>query len=160
MTRYHLRRQDRAISDPEELKRIVKQGKYVVIAMCRQNEPYIVTLSYGYDEVDNALYFHSALEGLKLDVIAANPQVCATVIHDQGYVQDKCEHHYASVIIRGRMAVIRDLDGKKHALDVLLNHLEERPEPVKARNIKNDASYDRVAMIRLSIEDMTGKQGK
>ncbi|GAH11801.1 unnamed protein product, partial [marine sediment metagenome] len=32
---------------------IMKNGKFSTISMCRNDEPYIVTLSYGFDETFN-----------------------------------------------------------------------------------------------------------
>ena len=49
MDRYHMRRQDRQINDETELSEIICRGKFAVLALCRNDEPYIVTLSYGYD---------------------------------------------------------------------------------------------------------------
>lgn len=160
MTQHHMRRADRKINEPEELSQILRSGKYAIIAMSSENEPYIVTLSYGYDHANQALYFHCALSGQKIDFIHSNPFVCATVILDNGYVKDQCEHHYASVVLRGKMEVVKELDEKKHGLDVLLHHLEENPEPIQARNIKDDQSFDRVAILRLQIEELTGKRGQ
>lgn len=160
MNPYHMRRKDRQIDDPQELAQILRDGKYAVIAMSRDNEPYLVTLSYGHDEPNQALYFHCALEGLKIDFLRSNPNVCATVILDHGYVRDQCEHRYASVVIRGKLEEVRDLAEKKHGLDILLHHLEDNPEPIRARNIKEDQSFDRVAILRLQIAELTGKKGK
>ena len=75
MSGYHLRRKDREIQEQEEIVRILKNGKYAIIALAKKNDPYIVTLSYGYDEELNALYFHCAKRGKKLEYITENPQV-------------------------------------------------------------------------------------
>jgi uncharacterized protein len=45
-----MRRPDRQITDENELREILLKSKYIVIAMCRDNKPYVVTLSYGYDD--------------------------------------------------------------------------------------------------------------
>ncbi|HEX7713804.1 MAG TPA: pyridoxamine 5'-phosphate oxidase family protein [Bacillota bacterium] len=159
MNSYHMRRKDRQITDPEMIGGVLRSGKYAVIALCRENEPYVVTLSYGYDEAGKALYFHCAPSGLKLEFIQANPCVCATVIQDQGYVPGQCEHRYISLVLRGRMTIINDLPGKKHGLDILLAHLEDDPAPILARNIKDQASYDRFVMLRMDITECSAKQG-
>lgn len=159
MPKYHMKKKEREITDPDELKRILKNGKYAVIAMCRNNEPYLVTLNYGYDEAHNGLVFHCALNGLKLDFFAENPEVCATIVLDGGYVRDQCSHLYSSLVLRGCMTLIEELEDKKQALNILLNHLEENPAPIKARNIKDNASYDKFTMLRLEITEMTGKKG-
>jgi nitroimidazol reductase NimA-like FMN-containing flavoprotein (pyridoxamine 5'-phosphate oxidase superfamily) len=127
----------------------MERGKFVTISMCRNKEPYIVTLSYGYDKNKHALYFHAAIKGLKLDIIKENPNVCATVIEDHGYVEDQCEQHYRSVVFWGKMYIIDGLDEQKYGLDILLNHLEKNPNPIKKRNIKDDNKFKKVWRICL-----------
>jgi uncharacterized protein len=159
MAKYHMNKKEKEITDQNEILRLLNGGKYAVIAMCSENEPYIVTLSYGYSEKDNCLYFHSALKGLKIDFINNNENVCATIIEDKGYQKDNCEHHYSSVVMWGKMSVISDLDEKKHAMEVLLNHLEENPAPIKERNFKNDEMYSKFALLKLNITEISGKSG-
>ena len=158
MPKYHVRKTESEITNQSELLDILRRGKYTTISMCRDNEPYLVTLSYGYEEKKNSLYFHAALEGLKLEFIKQNPNVCGTVIEDKGYKKDECEQKYRSVIYRGKMYIVENLEEKKHGLDVLLNHLEENIEPIKKRNVLDDNSYNKVTILRLDIEEITGKQ--
>ena len=73
--KYHLRRKDREITDQTELKRILRSTKYVTIAMAMNNQPYLVSLSHGYDETRNFLYFHCAKVGIKNDYIKSNNNV-------------------------------------------------------------------------------------
>ena len=160
MAQYHMSKSERQIKDPDEVLRLIKNGKYATICMCRSNEPYAVTLSYGYDQSTGSLYFHSALKGLKMDFIRDNPHVCATIIEDGGYVQNECRHKYASIVIFGEMSIIDETEDKKYAMDVLLNHLEEDAGSLKKRFIKNDKKYDGVAMLKLKIESITGKVGE
>ncbi len=155
-----MRRKEREIDNIEELNEIIMQGKYAVIAMCRDNEPYVITLSYGFDQAKNTLYFHSALEGLKLDIIDYNPDVSATIIDDQGYLPGECAHKYRSVVLDGKIVTVSDIEEKKHGMNVLLNHLEDNPATVKKRTLKNDQIYDKFAILRLDISDITGKKGQ
>ncbi|MHA2393727.1 MAG: pyridoxamine 5'-phosphate oxidase family protein, partial [Promethearchaeota archaeon] len=111
MTKYHMRRVEKEISDKENLIKIVKSRKYTTISLCKENEPYLVTLSYGYDESKNALYFHCSKEGQKIDFIKANPNVCGTVIEDNGY-EDGCGQAYRSVVFRGEMTIVEDIKEK------------------------------------------------
>ena len=159
MPKYHLKRADKEITDEAELKAIITRGKYTTVAVCRKSEPYIVTMNYGYDDQKNALYFHAALEGLKLEFIERNPNVCATIIEDLGYQKGECNHHYRSLIIRGQMSIIESLREKKYALDLMIDQLEESPDEVKKKLLKNDDTYKTVSILRLDIEEITGKQG-
>ena len=160
MAAYHMRRQERQITDEAELKEILSQGRYAVIAMCRGGEPYIVTLSYGYDEAQNALYFHTAHAGLKIDFIQQNPNVCATILEDLGYTQNACAHAYRSVVLFGKITLIEDAEQKKHGVAVILNHLEEKPDTIRERVLKSDSVYNTIAVLKLEIARMTGKKGQ
>lgn len=158
MPTYHMRRRDREIVSRQELQSILRRGRYMTLAMCRTGEPYVVTLSYGLSEQENALYFHCTHEGQKLEFLRANSTVCATVVEDLGYKEGECSHSYRSVVVRGRMQVIEDQEGKAHGLRVLLAHQEKDPQGVARRLLPADASYAGVTVLRLEITDITGKQ--
>ena len=161
MDKYHLsNKPEREITDQSEIRGILKNGKFCTISMCRDNEPYIVTLSYGYDQENENLYFHCASNGLKIDFIKANPDVCATVIEDGGYEEGECEHHYRTVVFRGVMSLAEDIEEKRHGMQVLLNHLEEKPEVKQDKLLKSEISYSKMNVLRLHIVRITGKAGK
>ncbi len=160
MAKYHMNRKDKEITEQSVLTEILSRGKFTSIAMCRENEPYLVTLNYGYNQKRNALYFHCALKGLKLDSIRANPRVCATVIEDRGYKMSECDHAYRSVVLWGTMYVVEGLQEKKLAIDVLLNHLENDPDRIREKSLKSDEVYEEVGILRLDIDEMTGKEAQ
>ncbi len=160
MPNYHMNRIDREIRNTEELSRILKNGKYITIALCRDNEPYIVTLSYGYDERNSCLYFHAALKGLKLDFIKANPNVCGTIIQDLGYIVSKCKHHFSSLVLWGKMMIVSDDNEKREALRVLIRHLEPDPEPMIDKIIGDENAFSIITILKLNIEKMTGKRAE
>jgi len=155
-----MRRQDRQIDDENELDEILSNGKYTVISMCRDNEPYIVTLSYGWDKEKNALYLHTGKEGLKIEFLKYNPIVCATIIDDIGYIVNECGHQYRSVVINGKITYVESIEEKKHGMEVILKQLEDIPDIVKARSLKNDEVYGSIEIIRLDVITLTGKKGK
>jgi len=161
MQEYHLHNHpDRELTNPQEILEILKNGKFATISMCRNNESYIVTLSYGYDVAENALYFHCAPQGLKLDFLSANSQVCATVIEDGGYVETKCEHNFRSVVFWGKMHLVTDLEQKKHGMEVLLRHLEPDNLVVSEKLSKSENYYPRMEVLKLEITQIHGKAGK
>lgn len=154
-----MRRIEKEIKDKEELVELLKGGKYAVISMSKENEPYIISLSYGYDEAKNALYFHCAKEGQKIDFIKANPYVCGTVIEDNGY-EDACGQTFRSVVFRGKMEIVEDLEQKKYGFEILLNQLEEDPNIIKKKYLEKDETYENSGMLRLEVTDITGKEQK
>ena len=62
-----MRRKDKEIRDKEVIDIIIKRAKVCRIGLSDNNTPYIVPMNYGFK--DNCLYFHSAPEGKKIDII-------------------------------------------------------------------------------------------
>ena len=152
---FHVRRKDREITDRDVLKQVLRSTKYVTVALCMDNEPYLVSLSHGYDEATNCLYFHCADEGKKLVYMKANSRVWGQAVLDFG-VTDECDYAYTSVHFRGKASMIEDLREKQHAIEVLVRQLSENPEE-KLAKIKPE-KLARTAMGRIDIEYMSGKQ--
>ena len=69
---YHLKRKDLEITDANIVKKILKSTKYVTIALSMDNKPYLVSLSHGYDEKRNCIYFHCAGKGKRARGIYPN----------------------------------------------------------------------------------------
>jgi nitroimidazol reductase NimA-like FMN-containing flavoprotein (pyridoxamine 5'-phosphate oxidase superfamily) len=155
-----MHKKEREIKSQEVLEAILKRGKFASIALSRRNQPYIVTLSYGYDAAKRALYFHTAREGLKLEFIRGNPRACGTVVEDLGYLQGECAQAFRSVVFFGKVVLVESLDEKKHGFDIMLRHLENDPDAVRKRLLGSDRSFDRAAVLRFDIEEMTGKAGR
>lgn len=161
MEKYHLNNHpEREITDETEIRGILKNGKFCTISMSRNNEPYIVTLSYGYDQENEDLYFHCADKGLKLDFIKANHDVCATVIEDGGYEDGRCEHNYRTVVFRGVMSILEEFQEKRHGMQVLLNHLEKEPDVKQEKLLKSERSFSKMNILKLHITRISGKAGK
>ena len=156
MPRYHMIQKKKQITDPAEIDAIIKKTKYSVIALSMDNQPYVVSLSHGYDKKENALYYHCAAKGRKIDYIRSNPNVCATIIDDRGY-QQECDHYYASIVIFGQMKIMEELEDKKHGINILFDHLEDDPDAARKKEIKSDQSYKKVCVLKLTIEEMTAK---
>ena len=157
MSKYHMKKKEREITNLDEIKVILSHGKYTTLAMCRNNEPYVITMSYGYDKEQNALYFHSALEGLKFEFLNENNHVCGTVIEDKGYKMNECSHSYRSAVYWGEMKVIEDLNEKKVGFEILLDHLEENPDAMRRRFLNSMNVYSATSIMKLDIIEMTGK---
>jgi nitroimidazol reductase NimA-like FMN-containing flavoprotein (pyridoxamine 5'-phosphate oxidase superfamily) len=158
--KYHMRRSEREITERTVHEEILRKGKFATLALCRNDEPYVVTLSYGYENASQSLYFHCAMDGLKTEFVMENPNVCATIIQDHGYIQNECRHAYRSVVIRGKVEILKKEDDKRKAIDVMLNHLEETPEIMRSKLLDKGEQFKEVQIWRLVIEDISGKQGR
>ena len=152
---FHVRRKDREITDPDTLRKVLKSTNYVTIALCMDNEPYLVSLSHGYDEKRNCLYFHCANEGKKLVYIKANNNIWGQAVQNYG-VTDECDYAYTSVHFKGTVSLIDDLSEKRHAMEVMVRQLSTNPEE-KLAKIKTEKLAN-TTMGRIDISYMTGKK--
>jgi nitroimidazol reductase NimA-like FMN-containing flavoprotein (pyridoxamine 5'-phosphate oxidase superfamily) len=154
-----LRRKEKEIKSEQELEEILFKAKTITIAMCRDNQPYLVTLSHGYDHANKCIYFHCAQEGKKIDILTTNNQVWGQAFLDLGYVQGKCDHLFASVHFKGSVEFLEGEEQKRHALKVMIHQLESDSRPVISAQI-NDKSVERVKIGKIEIEYMSGKASK
>ena len=152
-----IRRKEKEISDKNEMLAILENAKYITIAMCADNEPYLVTLSHGYDRERNCIYFHCAGEGKKIDILKEQNKVWGQALMDKGYVQGSCDHLYATTQFMGRVTFVENSDEKKHALEVMINALEDDPKKVPDTQL-TEKSIEGVQIGRINIEYMSGKK--
>jgi nitroimidazol reductase NimA-like FMN-containing flavoprotein (pyridoxamine 5'-phosphate oxidase superfamily) len=154
-----IRRKEKAIESIEEMIAILEKSKYVTIAMCDSNVPYLVTLSHGYDKEKNCIYFHCAREGKKVDILSKHNIVWGQAIEDHGYAEGSCDHRYATTQFLGHVNFVDDILEKEHALRVMINSLEPNPQQVIDEQII-EKSVQRVQIGRIDIESLSGKKAK
>ncbi len=141
----------KAIEDVAELKEIIRTAQYVTVALCKDNEPYLVSLSHGYDPNKNCVYFHCASEGKKMDILKENNVVWGQALIDKGYIQGKCDHLYATVQFKGTVVFIDDFEEKKEALLNMVHKLDDNPDDVAEKQL-TEKSIARVTIGRIDIE--------
>lgn len=151
-----VRRKDKEITNPDVLKRILVKAKYVTLALCRNNEPYLVTLSHGYDEDRNCIFFHCAKKGKKLDFIRENAAVWGQAILDYGYKEPDCDHQYASLHFRGKVTILDNIEQKREAIECMIRRLNKNPDPIISK-LKTERVQNTV-VGRIDVEYMTGKK--
>ena len=152
-----LRRKDKEITKEAELKAILKKAKHVTLAMSIGDEPYLATLSHGYDEEQSCIYFHSAPEGKKVEILKANPRVWGQALIDDGYQQGSCDHLYRTTQFRGRVTFVDDQKEKENALRLMIRHLDDHPEKIIESQI-TPHSTRRILVGRIDIDYMSGKK--
>ncbi|MFW9990466.1 MAG: pyridoxamine 5'-phosphate oxidase family protein [Candidatus Odinarchaeota archaeon] len=150
-----IRRKEKAIHDENEMIQILKECQYVTIATCRDNQPYLFTVSHGYEQ--DKIYFHCASEGKKIDYLKANNTVWGQALLDRGYVQGKCDHLYATCQFRGSISFVEDPVEKRHALEVMVHQRDSNPDEVIAEQL-TDKSISRITIGRIDIDYMSGKK--
>lgn len=152
---FHVRRKEREITDPTEMRQVLKDTKYVTLALCRDNEPYLVALSHGYDPEHNCLYFHCAPEGKKLVYAKANPKVWGQAVLDFG-VTDECDYTYTCVHFSGTISLVSSLEEKWRGLQTLIRQVAVNPES-KLAKIKPE-KLEKTTIGKIEITYMSGKK--
>lgn len=153
---YHMKRKDKEITDVSTLKRILRSAKHVTIALCMNNQPYLATLSHGYDENRNCIYFHCAREGKKLDYIKSNNIVWGQAMLDYGYSEGECNHLFATVQFQGRATLLNKLEEKRQAAECMIRQIDGNPEVLTSK-IKPER-LENTVFGRIDIEYMSGKK--
>ncbi len=154
-----IRRKEKAIENKEEIIAIIQKAQYVTVAMSVKDEPYLVTLSHGYDVENYCIYFHCASEGKKIEILKENPIVWGQALIDNGYVQGACDHLYATAQFRGRVTFVKDFEEKEHALKIMIHGIDSNPEKLIEEQV-TEKSVKRVSIGRIDIEYMSGKKAK
>jgi len=147
-------RKDREIISKYEIESIINKAFVCRLGMVDENGPYVVPLSFGYKE--GSLYFHSAKEGRKLDILKKNKRVCFEIDTDHEIVESekacKWGMKYKSVIGFGNALFIEDMESKKTALGIIMHHYSGRSFEFEEKEVK------RVVIFKVEIESMTGKK--
>jgi len=150
-----MRRIDRAMSDEETLE-LVKKSEFAVLSLIDVNGlPYAVPLDYIYHE--NALYFHGAQEGRKIEAMKLNQRACAVILGETTVVPEKFSRKYTSVIIQGVMEIIDDPETKRQVMMDLVQQYS--PDFKEKGNIMIEKSFHKTSIFKLNIETISGKHG-
>ena len=155
-----MRREDRRVTDINGIDEILLQCKTCHLAMVDNGAPYIVPLSYGYRFIDGSvleLYFHSALEGRKLDILRRNEMVCFEISYEGEPVRSEipCNsgYYYASVIGFGKAVFIEgDVGEKCEALSIM--HKQQSGKDV----VFTSEQAKSVCVFKIVSKDFTGKK--
>ena len=149
-----MRRKEKEIIDKSEIESIIYKSMVCRLGLANDGTPYIVPLCFGYD--DNALYFHGARAGKKMEMIRKNPSVCFEFDINTEVRQEEqaCQWgmSFQSVIGFGKATLLEDPDDKRHALDIIMRQYTDQSFTF------DDKMLNRTAVIRVDIETMTGKQ--
>jgi len=159
MKRYHLRRSDKEWNDREEIEQVLASVRIMTVACCLENEPYLFTVDFAWEPQTRQLWFHCAAEGRKMAILKANPRVCVTVVEDRGYIHGECDHAYRSLILQGEAHVVTDLAEKRRGLELLVRKHERQPETALGRLAGDEEAVRNVAIVRITVDAMSGKQG-
>jgi nitroimidazol reductase NimA-like FMN-containing flavoprotein (pyridoxamine 5'-phosphate oxidase superfamily) len=149
-----MRRHEQEITSLSEIEAIIQKAKTCRLSFCDEDRPYIIPVCYGYEE--GSLYFHCASEGLKLDIIKKNQNVCFQMDADVQFLESTsaCSWslHYKSVVGRGKASVLKGQKEKLKALQVIMHHYSSQDHDIENERL------DSVTLVKIKILELTGKK--
>lgn len=152
-----MRRKDREIRDRDAISQIIRSCQVCRLGLAIDNLPYIVPVSFGYD--GQAIYFHTAKDGRKVDFLLANSTVCFEFEHGVQLVvsaNSPCDwsFHYQSVIGYGRVLELATTQEKTEGLDQIMTQYSRQKWEFGPDRL------DAIRVWRIEIDGVTGKQSK
>jgi uncharacterized protein len=155
-----VRRTDREITDPAEIRAILEKADACHLAMAENNVPYLVTMNFGLKRDPNVvLYFHAAHAGKKIDVLKRNSWVCFGADTDHELLLSEtgtscgCSMRFRSVIGSGKISFITERAEKCEALAAIMQHYAGNASPRFTEEM-----IDRTTILRLDVTEITGKR--
>ena len=154
-----MRRTDREITDKRDIYGVLQKCDSLRLGINTQDYPYIVPLNYGveFDGRSITLWFHSATEGLKLDLIKRDPRVGFEADCSSSFLADEkacnCSTSYESVIGCGKISICRDDVSKLRGLKAIMRHYAPEGEFEFTKS-----ELDTVCVLKLDVLQITGKR--
>ncbi len=149
-----MRRKEKEIKDKAEIESIIRNSLVCRLGMADNGTPYIVPLCFGYK--DNCLYFHSAREGRKIEMLKRNNAVCfefdGNLEVEAGKAACDWGMQYRSVIGYGRASFVEDPEEQRMALDAIMAQYADGAFEY------SEKALGKVLVIKVEIESMTGKK--
>lgn len=154
-----MRRADRAVNDIQEIKHILDQCKTCHLAMVDDGHPYVVPLSYAYEMVGDTLvlYFHSAKEGRKIDILHKNSEVCFEICHEGELAFSEkapCSSGYYFSCVHG-VGNVEFIDDASEACDALSRLMKHQANLV-VQFTKEQAEC--VCLYKVVVDEFVGKR--
>ncbi len=147
-----MRRKDRE-KDIEFALEVADKCEYGVMSLCCGDMPYCIPISHV--RKDDVIYFHSAMEGTKTDILRKNPNVCLAFVGDTRIPEGKFTTEYESAVIKGVASEVTDDGEKTEALRILC--LKLTPGNMCDFDSAIKRSLARTAVWKIQITQTTGK---
>lgn len=151
-----MRRIEREVTSQEAIFDILSRCTVVRIAMNDSVRPYIIPMTFGPEFTNGKIiiYFHSALEGHKNDLLVKDNNV--TIEADLYYRTEETgmgiTAKYESVIGYGKAERLTEVPEKVHGLKLILDHYSRSGFPVES--CKGLSKCD---VYRIVLDTVTGK---
>ena len=162
-----MRRKEFLITDEKILQDFLESSVSGVLSVSAPSgAPYCVPLNFVYEKPH--LYFHSALEGRKIEALKHEPRVCFLVHREFSFVPSyysskkmACEatHFFISVILEGKAHFCEEPAQKAKALSLLMSKYqpERNHEAISEKSALYRKALEETAVVELKASEVCGK---
>lgn len=155
-------RENRAVYDESWIRNMLARAPYGMLATCLDDQPFIHTSMFVFDEVAHAIYIHSALDCRRRSNLTANPRFCFTVTEMGRLLPGSAAMdfgvEYKGVVVFGKAVIVTDEEEARRGLQMLLDKYFPHLKPgVDYRAIAPE-EIAITSVYRLEIEQWSGKQ--
>jgi nitroimidazol reductase NimA-like FMN-containing flavoprotein (pyridoxamine 5'-phosphate oxidase superfamily) len=152
-----MRRRDREITDRAAIDAIIHGAEICHLGLVSGGEPYVLPISFGYD--GEAVYFHTAHEGRKIESLAAGERVCCQFDRGVGLVRhddEACEwtFDFESAIGWGDADELVGAAAKLEGLNHIMRHYSGRDWEMPERAVAGTRVW------RIALATVTGKRSR
>ena len=149
-----MRRKEKEITDTKSIEEIINKAKVCHLALSLDDAPYVVPVCFGYST--KTIFFHSAKEGKKIDILKKNNKVCFEFDIDHELVESEKACNWSmkfkSVIGFGKASFIENIQEKQEALSTIMQNYTRKTFLFSERSLSS------TLVVRIDIEQMEGKK--
>lgn len=150
-----LRRKDKKMT-PEQIEKTLLEGDYGVMS-CIGDDDYGYGVALNYIYLNDAIYFHCANEGHKIDAIKKNDKVSFLVISRNEIAAEELTTLFSSVLVFGKALIIEG-DEKKNAL---IKTGEKFSKGFEAKVLEGiERAFESTCVVKINIQHKEGKTTK
>jgi len=158
----YARRQDRTVTDEAWIRALLHRAPVGYLATVQDDQPFINSNLFVYDEAAQAIYMHTARVGRTPANVAQDGRFCFTVT-EMGRllpadVALEFSVEYASVVVFGTAVLLTEETEATYGLQLLLNKYAPHLTPGEDYRPPVAEELKRTAVFRLNIDSWSGKK--
>lgn len=156
-----MRLKDREVTSPQAIDEIISSCKVLRLGLIDEEDIYIVPVCFGYinEAGHRSLFFHSAKEGRKVEILEKHPVIGFEMdtefeLHE---ADTACGHSagYQSVIGKGVASRLESNEDKKKALELIMSSYTG-----KSNWQLDEKTLNTVFMFKIDVTEISCKENR
>ena len=158
-----IRRNERG-KDAAWIKAFLGRSEFGTLATVQDDQPFLVTRNFAYDEAIHAIYMHGAQKGRTHESARSTPRVCFSASEVGRLLPAKRAMNlgteFGGVVAFGRLHLVDDCDEARRGLQLLCSKYFPHLKPDVDYETTTEADLKVTAVLRIDIESWSGKEKK